>query len=87
MNAINWTQDSDELWNNRQLHMHGRDYPHSEEYKPLAVGTKVRKETGDYVYEGIVVSRFTKQSGKLRYVVEDSRGLLFIFSHDQLTIV
>ncbi len=45
---------------------------------------KVRKVGGDYRFEGIVDSAFTKQSGVWRYVVEDDRGALFIFNETQL---
>lgn len=48
-------------------------------------GDRVCKTKGDYVFEGVVVARFEKRSGFLRYVVEDDRGLLFIFSQGQLS--
>ena len=48
------------------------------------VGSHVEKTKGDYVYGGTVVSTFRKLSGVLRYVVEDHRGLLFIFNERQL---
>lgn len=48
------------------------------------VGQAVVKNSGDYIFEGIVVSRFIKKSGAIRYVVEDSRGLLLIMSAKQL---
>jgi len=44
----------------------------------------VRKVGGDYTFEGVVVAVFTKLSGKVRYVVEDDRGVLHIFSDKQL---
>ncbi len=44
------------------------------------IGDKVKKIGGDYQYEGTVVAVFTKLSGKTRLIVEDSRGLLFIFN-------
>lgn len=47
-------------------------------------GDSVRKISGDYVYSGTIVCVFTKLSGVTRYVVEDSRGLLFIFNTNQL---
>ncbi len=47
-------------------------------------GDRVRKVGGDYQYEGIVDSAFTKQSGAWRYVVEDDRGALHIFNEAQL---
>ncbi len=48
------------------------------------IGDKVIKSTGDYIFNGIVVCSFKKLSGKIRYVVEDNRGLLFIFNEKQL---
>lgn len=45
---------------------------------------RVAKVGGDYSFEGEVRSIFTKRSGKRRVVVEDDRGLLFIFSPSQL---
>lgn len=51
------------------------------------VGNHVRKDSGDYTFEGRVVSRFTKRSGLIRYVVEDERGLLFIFNEYSLELV
>lgn len=51
-------------------------------------GDRVRKTTGDYRYEGVVVAAFYKLDGlNVRYVVEDPRGLLFIFSGQQLNLV
>lgn len=44
----------------------------------------VAKMSGDYIFEGHVVARFQKKSGALRYVVEDGRGLLFIFNEAAL---
>lgn len=51
-----------------------------------AVGDKVEKSGGDYFFAGHVVAVFPKLSGVLRYVVEDERGLLFIFNERQLEI-
>lgn len=49
------------------------------------VGDRVAKTEGDYTFEGVVVSRFWKRNGIVRrFVVEDDRGLLFIFNADQL---
>lgn len=48
------------------------------------VGQRVRKDHGDYIFEGEVVARFNKRSGLRRYVVEDDRGLLFIFNEGSL---
>lgn len=51
------------------------------------VGDRVRKDEGDYTFEGVVRAVFTKRSGVIRYVVEDDRGLLFIFNSSQLKAV
>jgi len=48
------------------------------------VGTPVEKIGGDYQFSGVVVSVFKKLSGLIRYVVEDERGLLFIFNENNL---
>ena len=53
----------------------------------LLVGDTVRKVGGDYTYEGVVVARFYKVSGLVRFVVEDFRGLLFIFNESSLELV
>lgn len=51
------------------------------------VGDRVTKVTGDYEYEGIVVAAFAKLDGKnFRYVVEDDRRALHIFSGKQLQL-
>lgn len=46
----------------------------------LVVGTKVKKIGGDYTFEGIIVARFAKLSGAIRFVVEDDRGVLHVYS-------
>lgn len=51
---------------------------------PFFVGQFVRKVGGDYRFDGVVVSVFHKLSGQLRYVVEDDRGVLHVFSAKQL---
>lgn len=48
-------------------------------------GSCVIKTGGDYRFEGTVVSAFQKLGGQWRYVVEDERGLLFIFNGTALT--
>ncbi len=48
------------------------------------VGDRVCKLGGDYTFDGVVVSAFLKRSGQVRYVVEDDRGLLFIFNEQSL---
>lgn len=49
-------------------------------------GDDVIKAGGDYRFEGVVVATFAKRSGAVRYVVEDDRGLLFIFNGGQLEL-
>ena len=44
------------------------------------IGDKVEKIGGDYTFKGTVVAAFHKLKGQPRYVVEDDRGLLFIFN-------
>ena len=44
------------------------------------IGTKVAKVGGDYSFEGVVVAAFQKLSGVVRYVVEDDRGVLHVYS-------
>ena len=48
------------------------------------VGQPVSKVGGDYRFDGVVVAVFTKLSGVLRYVVEDDRAILHIFSEANL---
>jgi putative ribosome biogenesis GTPase RsgA len=48
------------------------------------VGDWVEKTDGDYTYRGEVVAVFRKRSGLIRYVVENTDGLLFIFNGGQL---
>lgn len=50
----------------------------------LAERQKVRKVGGDYQFEGVIVCVFAKLSGALRYVVEDDRGVLHIYSAKNL---
>ena len=47
-------------------------------------GQQVVKDGGDYTFRGVVVAAFAKQSGKVRYVVENADGILHIFSEAQL---
>lgn len=51
---------------------------------PMALGDYVRKDSGDYTYEGWVVGVIHKRSGAVRYVVENSTGMLSIFNDKQL---
>lgn len=48
------------------------------------VGDPVRKVGGDYSFEGDVTGVIVKRSGKIRYSVEDDRGILHIYSRKQL---
>ena len=49
------------------------------------VGDRVWKVGGDYEFEGEVVAAFRKRNGMaVRYVVEEDRGILFIFSDKNL---
>jgi hypothetical protein len=61
-------------------HMVGHD-----QTSRFAVGDRVSKRGGDYSFDGTVISVCWKLSGHLRYVVEDDRGLLFIFNEASLT--
>lgn len=47
---------------------------------------RVKKVTGDYKFEGFVVSCFYKRDGKsIRYVVENDDGILHIYSEKNLS--
>lgn len=48
------------------------------------VGQSVSKKGGDYRFDGFVVAAFNKISGEVRYVVEDDRGILHIYSDKNL---
>lgn len=48
-------------------------------------GDRVSKVGGDYRFDGIVVAAFLKTSKQRRYVVEDDRGILHIYSDKNLT--
>lgn len=48
------------------------------------VGSKVSKVGGDYRFDGTVVAAFAKLTGQIRYVVEDDRGVLHIYSEKNL---
>lgn len=45
-----------------------------------SVGDHVEKVGGDYTFIGVVVAAFNKLSGAERYVVEDDRGVLHVYS-------
>lgn len=50
------------------------------------VGDPVQKVGGDYTFEGWVVAAFTKRSGAVRFVVEDDRGVLHVYSQKNLEL-
>ena len=56
----------------------------TEPVEPFTIGQKVSKIGGDYRFDGRVVAKFFKLSGALRYVVEDDRGVLHVYSHKNL---
>ncbi len=47
---------------------------------------KVEKVGGDYTFAGTIVSKFNKLSGAERFVVEDDRGVLHIYSERNLKL-
>ena len=56
-----------------------------DDVKAVRISTPVRATGRDYSFEGWIVAAFNKRStlgvkGPLRYVVQDSRGLLLIHS-------
>lgn len=56
-------------------------------HKSLKEGDQVSKQGGDYSFDGWVVGIITKRSGEVRYIVEDERGLLFIFNRKNLVFM
>ncbi len=50
----------------------------------MEVGDKVSKQGGDYRFDGVIVSKFKKLAGQERFVVEDDRGILHIYSAKNL---
>lgn len=50
----------------------------------FAIGDLVRKVSGDYQLDGVVVSVFAKLDGKIRYVVEHEPGFLHIYTDKNL---
>lgn len=49
------------------------------------VGQPVEKVGGDYSFEGVVMAKFLKRDRRsLRYVVEDDRGVLHVYSDKNL---
>lgn len=53
----------------------------------MSIGDKVTKVTGDYKFQGVIVAKFTKLDGKVRYVVENVDGILHIFSEKNLALL
>jgi hypothetical protein len=47
---------------------------------------KVEKIGGDYIFKGVIVSKFKKLSGVERFVVEDDRGVLHVYSEKNLKL-
>lgn len=56
-------------------------------YDFFTIGSRVTKVGGDYAFEGTVQGIVVKRSGAVRYVVEDDRGVLFIFSANKLKAI
>lgn len=52
----------------------------------FTVGAMVHKIGGDYTFEGWIVAAFMKRSGAMRYVVEDDRGILHVYSAKNLKL-
>lgn len=50
----------------------------------LTTGDMVEKVGGDYTFVGRIVAVFTKIHGAWRFVVEDDRGVLHIYSEKNL---
>ena len=48
----------------------------------IMVGDLVERVNSDYKFVGTVVSEFKKTTGLIRYVVEDDRGVLFIWRRE-----
>ena len=46
----------------------------------VQIGDTVERVNSDYKFVGTVRSVFEKNSGLVRYVVEDDRGVLFIWN-------
>lgn len=62
-----------------------RTLPQNKQEEDFQIGDLVKKTGGDYSYRGVVVSAFTKwKSDKIRIVVENEDGMLFIFNPAQL---
>jgi hypothetical protein len=55
--------------------------------RKFQIGDRVENIKGDYWLAGEVRGIVFKRSGKYRYVIEDDRGLLFIFNAMQLKLL
>lgn len=53
----------------------------------ICQGDRVEKVVGDYTFVGVVVAKFTKLSGAVRFVVEDDRGVLHVYSEKNLKLL
>ena len=51
---------------------------------PLEAGDHVIKDSGDYIFEGVIIAVFKKRSGAIRFAVEDDRGVVMIMNSQQL---
>lgn len=57
----------------------------TEEGFAFEVGDHIIKWTGDYIFAGIVMTRWVKRNGRTRrYVVEDDAGISMIMNEDQM---
>lgn len=53
----------------------------------FSMGDHVEKVGGDYTFEGYVVAAFRKLSLQERFVVEDDRGILHVYSAKNLRLI
>lgn len=52
----------------------------------MKIGDRVEKVGGDYTFVGVIVADFLKLSGARRFVVEDDRGVLHVYSEKNLKL-
>lgn len=52
----------------------------------MNLNDRVEKVGGDYTFVGVIVAKFHKISGAVRFVVEDDRGVLHIYSEKNLRL-
>lgn len=52
-----------------------------------SVGQQFQKVGGDYQFKGEIVAVFRKKNGIIRYVGENSDGLLFIFNEGAISLL